>query len=155
MNIRTIFFFILAAFMLMGAGCARKNINSTPPAKTAAVKKKAPAPSKPAKVLEKNIPAEPENAVPTEKRKNELQPLAVTGSGLLYIQVGAFADRLKAKGVLTDLISDGYKGSRLYEVNRDEFVRVQAGVFPDKETALRALKKLMGRFPESFITEGQ
>ncbi|WP_147819909.1 SPOR domain-containing protein [Salidesulfovibrio onnuriiensis] len=148
-----LFALLLLATALAAAGCARKSIETTPPVT------QQPAPQKPAKVVKK--PAVVEKPAPkvvkepaiqeTDIIEQDLGPFKPSNKGLAYIQVGAYADQVGAKAAMSRLIADGYKGSRFSKNETDGFFRVQAGVFPDRETAERALKKLRVIYPDSFI----
>ncbi len=139
-----IFTIALFAAALALSGCAHKTIVTQPPAKrpVSATKKKPP----------KKVVAKP---APTPKKEESTLPLKAVEPGLLYIQVGAFSDHHSAQEVRDALIAMGYKGSRMAKDPDDGYYRVQAGVFPDKECAQRALKKLMKKHPESFILSGK
>lgn len=73
---------------------------------------------------------------------------------MYYVQVGAFSEMENANKVLADLISQGYKGSKLVKAE-DGLYRVQAGAFADKVAASEALSTLQGRFPKGFILKSK
>lgn len=146
-NRLNIFILILLAAALLPTGCARKPIDSAPPVKTEpAAKTKDKATTTARKAPEKEPPLHERDLT-----GEETGPLQFSNAGLVYIQVGAFADIKGAKDVMSKLIADGYKGSRFARSGEDGFYRVHAGVFPDRECAERALKKLRARYPDSFI----
>jgi len=73
-----------------------------------------------------------------------------TGTGMYYVQIGAFSDLENANKVLARLLSDGYKDSVLSKTDTGLF-RVQAGAFPDETSAEKALTKLKTDYPEGFV----
>lgn len=72
---------------------------------------------------------------------------------MYYVQVGAFSDLENANNVLSGLIADGYKGSKLSKTESGLF-RVQAGAFADKAAAEDVLMKLQAEYPKGFVLKG-
>lgn len=80
-------------------------------------------------------------------------PASAAMAEMYFVQVGAFSDLENANGVLSRLIGEGYKGSKLSTTEGGLF-RVQAGAFADRAAAEEALHVLMSDFPKGFILKG-
>jgi len=150
-NKLNILILLLLSGTLLTTGCVRKNIETEPPVKHTPAQSAKPAPIKKTVKVEKKFPKNKPGKEDRELLERDLKKFQPAAHGLAYIQVGAFADRVGAKAVTSALIADGYKGSRFSKDEADGYFRVQAGVFPDRETAERALKKLRLDYPGSFI----
>ena len=119
---------------------AIENVNVEPVESTEIVAETA-APEEEA-VVEETVQAAPEveELIITEE---------ATAQAHYYIQVGAFTERDRAQAVLETLRSNGYKESRMVEVNVNgqTFLRVQAGYFyniPAAEDAMASLEPEYG-----------
>lgn len=112
-----------------------------------------------AKVEEADLDAETivtEEVVKVEEKKVEESAVVapettpVAMGEMFYIQVGAFSDMENANNVLSKLIGEGYKGSKLVDTGSGLY-RVQAGAFADQDAANEALSKLQNEYPKGFI----
>lgn len=102
-----------------------------------------------------NVNVEPVEAteIVADTAAPEVEELIITEEATAqahyYVQVGAFTERDRAQAVLENLRSNGYKESRMVEVNVNgqTFLRVQAGYFyniPAAEYAMTALESEYG-----------
>ncbi len=127
--------------------------------------KKGTAPAKPVKAAAKTAKAEaqPPARQPQKagaaKAKQPAQPTpapaaAKTAAGASYfVQVGSFADKANAEGVVKRLKAAGYAASRSIAVTKDgkTLYRVQAGAFPDQASASKGQQSLAKDFPSGYV----
>lgn len=99
--------------------------------------------------IKEDVQAEMEEAVDEAESGPSAEPMPAV-EDLYYVQVGAFSDLDNANNVLADLLSRGYDGSRLVEVDGGLY-RVQAGGFTDEAAAREGLLDLQRDYPRGFI----
>lgn len=71
-------------------------------------------------------------------------------AGRFYVQVGAFANKSNADGLVARLRSEG-KGARTYYADQVGFWRVQAGPYSSLVNAERAADAMQAEYPNNFI----
>ena len=72
--------------------------------------------------------------------------------GDFYIQVGAFANKNNARALVNMLARSGHRGRLFFGGNR--LWNVQAGPWPDSESARRMLKAFQPLYPHVFVVGG-
>ncbi|QJB55851.1 SPOR domain-containing protein [Pseudodesulfovibrio sp. zrk46] len=81
-------------------------------------------------------------------------PVPTPMAEMYYVQVGAFSDLENASNLLSKLIAEGYKGSKLSDSGNGLY-RVQAGAFTEEADAIKALMDLQGEYPNGFVLKSR